>query len=117
MGVDIVCLAFSVELYIKDLHLAIVRKVPRGHNIFKLFKKLPEQVQQEVSAHPSIANYGWSSSQFEKEIRDISDGFEKWRYSHEVTTVRYNIYFALVFIEAIKFTASSARTAQLQGDA
>lgn len=111
MGVDIVCLAFSVELYIKDLHLAIAREVPRGHNILELFKKLPERVQHEVFTYRSIANYGWSFPQFEKEMRDISDGFEKWRYSHEVTTVRYNNYFALVLIEAIKSIAASARNA------
>ena len=38
-GVDIVCLAFSVELYIKDLHYAIKSETPRGHNILKLFVK------------------------------------------------------------------------------
>ena len=54
MGVDIVCLAFSVELYIKDLHYAIKGEATRGHNIFELFEKLPEHIQQEIFAYDSI---------------------------------------------------------------
>ena len=37
-SVEIVCLAFSVELYIKDLHYAINGEAPRGHNILELEK-------------------------------------------------------------------------------
>lgn len=107
MGVDIVCLAFSVELYIKDLHYAITQKAPRGHNILTLFRKLPERAQQQIFKYPSVSKYGWSFSEFEREIAAVSDGFEKWRYSHESRAIRYNIYFALVFIEAVKFVAAS----------
>lgn len=109
MGVDIVCLAFSVELYIKDVHYAVKGKAPRGHDILKLFEELPEQIQQEIFAHHTITEYGWSFVEFKREIKAISDGFEKWRYSHEVTTLRYNTYFALVFIESLKSAAGGAR--------
>lgn len=115
MGVEIVCLAFSVELYIKDLHYAITREAPRGHNTVKLFEKLPDRTQQEIFTYRSIAEYGWNFSEFKEQILAISDGFEKWRYSHEVTTVRYNSYFALVFIEAIKSAAASVRSRSTEG--
>jgi hypothetical protein len=105
MGVDVVCLAFSVELFIKYLHLAITGRVPHEHSIMELYKKLPKNVQQEIFACRSIANYGWSYSQFEKELFAISDGFTKWRYSYEANTLRYNSYFALAFIEAMKNAA------------
>jgi hypothetical protein len=107
MGVDVVCLAFSVELYLKSLHYAITQKSPKGHKILALFKKLPDVFQQKIFQHPSIAQYGWSFTEFEKEIELVSDGFEKWRYSHENTMVRYNSYFALVFIEALKHCINS----------
>lgn len=110
MGADIVCLAFSVELYVKDLHYAITHEAPRGHDILALFKNLPERTQQQVFCHPSVAHYGWSFPDFEKEVQAISDGFAKWRYSHEFTTLRYNSYFALVFIEAVKSAAASERS-------
>ena len=109
IGVDIVCLAFSVELYIKDVHYVIRGKSPRGHNILKLFEKLPDEIQQQIFSHHSIAHYGWNFDEFKQEIIAISDGFEKWRYSHETTTLRYNSYFALVFIEAMKTVTSFAR--------
>ncbi|HTE39783.1 MAG TPA: hypothetical protein VK629_03080, partial [Steroidobacteraceae bacterium] len=41
MGPSVVCLAFSVELYVKDLHFALNNKAPRGHSILKLYAKLP----------------------------------------------------------------------------
>jgi hypothetical protein len=107
MGVEVVCLAFSVELYLKSLHYLVTRKRLRGHNILKLFKKLPEGIQQQIFQHPSVTKYGWSFSQFEREIELVSDGFEKWRYSHETTMVKYNSYFALVFIEAVRDVSTS----------
>ena len=107
MSVAIVCLAFSVELYIKYLHYKITKESPRGHDILKLFLNLPESVQQRIFTYHSIAKYGWNFSQFKNEIQAISDGFKKWRYSHEYTSLQYNNYFALVFIEAIKSVAAS----------
>ena len=108
MGINIVCLAFSVELYIKDVHYALEGKTPRGHDILKLFETLSEQIQKEIFTHHSISKYGWSFEEFKQEIKAISDGFEKWRYSYEITTLQYNTYFALVFIEAIKSVVDAA---------
>lgn len=107
MGIDIVCLAFSVELHIKELHRVSTGKSPKGHSILKLFRALPESIQAEVAAHPSIERYGWNNSQFEMELLAISEGFEKWRYAYESGALRYNSYFAEVLIEASKFVANS----------
>ena len=109
MGVEIVCLAFSVELYIKNVHYVANSEAPRGHDILKLFEDLPDQVQREIYTHPAIAEYHWDIEEFIQEIKSISDGFEKWRYSHEVSTLRYNTYFALIFIEALKSAACGVR--------
>jgi hypothetical protein len=107
MGPAIVCLAFSVELHVKYLHYSVCRETPRGHNILDLFKSLPEEIQKGVFSHPSISQYGWSFSEFEGQISQISDGFEKWRYAHEAYSLRYNVYAALVLIEAMRFSADS----------
>ncbi len=109
MGIDVVCLAFSVELHLKDLHYAVSGKAPRGHNIARLFRTLPETIQQEVVSHHSIAKYGWNDKEIEKELQDISQGFEEWRYAYESASLRYNNYFALVLIEATRFVASLRR--------
>lgn len=125
-GVDIVCLAFSVELYIKELHYAIKGEAPRGHNILKLFEKLPEQIRQEIFSYDSIRQNPFftrsdilSTKRFTSaysaydgfidQIKAISDGFEKWRYSYESTTLHYDISFALAFIESIKSAAGEIR--------
>ena len=109
MGVEIVCLAFSVELHIKDLHYAISGELPRGHNILNLFKGLPEWAQRGIFNHRSIAQYGWGTTEFEDQLRNISDGFERWRYAYESTSLRYNSYFALVLIEATRSVTASTR--------
>ena len=125
-GVDIVCLAFSVELYIKDLHFAIDGEAPRGHNIRKLFEKLPEQIQQEIFCYDAISQNPFftrgnilSTNRFAsdfsaydgflEQIEAISDGFEKWRYSYESAALQYDTSFALAFIESIKSAADEVR--------
>ena len=109
MGVEVVCLSFSVELYIKCLHHVISRELPRGHNILDLFRKLPNQIQEELFSYPAVAKYGWDFHKFEQMIGTISDSFKKWRYSYESKSLNYNSYFALVFVEAIRQSINSER--------
>jgi hypothetical protein len=118
-GVEIVCLAFSIELYIKDLLYAVKGKAPREHNILKLFKELPEQVRHEIFSHDSISQNPFFTrgnvmltkrfasdfsayDGFLEQIELISDGFEKWRYSYESKALRYDTSFALALIESIQ---------------
>ena len=57
IGPSVVCLAFSIELYFKDLYDALKIKPPRGkdgHDILKLFEELPENIQQEIFSHGEI---------------------------------------------------------------
>lgn len=123
IGPSVVCLAFAVELYIKDLHFVLKGKAPRGHNIFKLYEGLPEQTKQNIFAHDSISQNPFvargvvfprkaitnSYEGFLSQIQAISDGFEKWRYSYESSTLRYDEWFALAFIEAVKAAADNIR--------
>ncbi|GAB4394383.1 MAG: hypothetical protein Tsb0032_19030 [Kiloniellaceae bacterium] len=126
MGPSVVCLAFSIELYMKHLHAVSTAKVPRGHSILKLYRNLPRQIRREIFAHESIsenpfamrgpvllrkrfsgnrrAYYG-----FLQQVKSISNGFEEWRYSYERTTLQYEVSFALSFVEAVKSAASIRR--------
>lgn len=122
----VVNLAFSVELYTKDLHFALKGKAPKCHNILELFRKLPEETQQEIRNHPSIkkliAFYSMQSFPLyvpidknkrkitdilEQQIYKISDAFEKWRYSYENGVLDYEMGTALALIEAIKPTTDT----------
>ena len=42
-------------------------------------------------------------------VKAISDSFEKWRYSYESTTLKYDIWFALALIESVKSVADTIR--------
>lgn len=127
MSPSVVCLAFAVELYIKDLHFVINGKAPRGHNILRLYEKLPENVKNDVYAHESINENPFvargnalSVRRFSKnytaydgfidQLAAISNGFEKWRYSHESAALQYEEWFALVLVEAVKSVADTIRT-------
>ncbi|PQJ47739.1 hypothetical protein BTO01_28605 [Vibrio jasicida] len=55
MGVDVVCLSFSVELFIKNLYHVLTNEAPRGHRISKLFDSLPDDVKKDIFTYPSIA--------------------------------------------------------------
>lgn len=124
VGVSVVCLAFSVELYIKDVYFALGKKPPRGHNIIKLYKSLPKLVRRQIFFHPSIISNPWAVSHplfspqflnrcpykgFFYQLKDISKGFEQWRYSYESTSLRYNDGFASAFIDAVKDSADKIR--------
>ena len=127
-GPSVVCLAFSVELYIKNLYSILDKKAPRTHNILKLFEGLPEDIRQKVFDHKSIGQTPWNGDIFNPkrysgdyssedrvvdEIKAISDGFEKWRYSHEHTNLRYNKGFALAFIKALTSVADANTDARV----
>jgi HEPN domain-containing protein len=123
MGPSIVCLAFSIELYLKEAYCLLNKELPRGHDghdILKLFQGLPEEIQQEIFSHEAIISqspwprgdifspkrYTEPPSAFDGflyGIQVISKGFTDWRYSHEKkSNLRYNSDFAGTFITAVK---------------
>ncbi len=133
---SIVCLAFALELYIKNLYVILKTldsgnekiKPPRVHNILQLFMKLPEEVQQEIRDFSSIqeivAFYSMEmfplyitkdqnkkpiTDTLEQQIYKISDAFEKWRYSYENGTLQFEESTALALIEAVKSITSNAQ--------
>lgn len=133
MTPGIVCLAFALELYIKDIYYALKMEdeFPRGrdgHNILELFRNLPEEKQKEIRSYPAIqkivAYYSMKlfplytpqdknkkpiTDILEQQIYKISDAFQKWRYSYENGTLNYEKGIALALIEAAKSAADNAR--------
>lgn len=121
---SVVCLAFAVEIYLKHLHFVVAGGTPKGHNICNLFEKLPPEIREKVFAHKAISVNPFMTrgdtfiirdpSQvytaydgFIDQMKRISDGFEKWRYSYESGNLKYDSYFALAFIEAVAATADN----------
>ena len=107
---DIVCLAFALELFLKDLYF-VVNGVPlSGHKIHKLFDQLTEEIQEEIFQHhpenyfiTACFMYPGKSplDKFKSKIRHYGDGFVKWRYSHEHLALFYETSFVVGLIQSI----------------
>lgn len=132
LGATIVCLAFAVELYFKEIYyaLGIQNKRPKGrngHNILKLYEGLPENIRKDIFAHEAISKNPFTTrgdifsirryesdytvyDGFINQLKAISNGFQKWRYSYESAALHYEEWFALALIEAVKSSADAIRT-------
>ncbi len=112
---DFVCLAFAVELYIKAVFEVIGRK-QRGHNIRKLFEKLPEDAQTAIfNIHMKKYNYV-TFDQYKENMDIISNGFEEFRYFYEHQSLSYHKRFALEMIEAMKSFIADERAKKRNSD-
>ena len=127
--VDIVCLAFSIELYLKELYSVVQVESPRKHDILVLFENLPKQIKKKIFSHDSISQNPFFTrgnimlkkrfasdfsayDGFLEKIELISGGFEKWRYSYENKSLHYDVSFALALIESIKSVTGEVRKIQ-----
>ncbi|MET4733455.1 hypothetical protein ABIE64_002182 [Thalassospira sp. MBR-102] len=107
--VDFVCLAFSVELYLKALHEVFGQTVG-GHEIEKLFDKLPWEVRDQVFTTHMQGQYGANWTDYRNQLKLINDGFVEFRYFHEKGALNYHQGFALGLIDAIKKTMAVFRS-------
>lgn len=105
---DFVCLAFAVELYLKAV-FEVLGKKQRGHDIRKLFEKLPDNVQKQIFNIQMKNVYQATLDDYKERMRIISDGFEKFRYSYEHQSLTYHKGFALEMIKAMKQFISDTR--------
>ena len=128
MGPSIVCLAFALELYLKEIYCALGKKIPISHDILKLFEGLPEKIRQEIFAHDLISQNPfytrgdiWSIERFNKDftpydgfvdqIKAIGNSFKEWRYAHEHRALRYETGFSEALIVAVKSVTDGIRNA------
>ncbi|MDE2309785.1 MAG: HEPN domain-containing protein [Betaproteobacteria bacterium] len=83
MSPAIVCFAFSIELYLKLVHVLSTGQTPKGHKLEELFSSLPESSRQSLAA-----KYG--SAELPSHIATVSTAFVDWRYEHEHETLAVN---------------------------
>ena len=76
----VVCMAFSVEIWFKALYCQKnpEGKIPNGHNLYKIFKLLPIDIQEEIIEHCNMSSKG-----FMENLKLDAKTFETWRYSYE----------------------------------
>src|SRR5262249_44529889 len=76
MGPAVVCYAFSLELYLKLLHVLASGKSPRGHELNKLYDDLPSKTKSDLLAECERID-------LVNELTSAANAFKEWRYSHE----------------------------------
>ncbi|WFT91411.1 hypothetical protein QA633_23905 [Bradyrhizobium barranii] len=112
MSPFVVNIAFSIELFIKTLSVQH-GKTLHGHEIKKLFKKLPGAAKDEIGHHLGRL---CTTSQWADEIKtmdelrnvldEINTAFIDWRYLHENPTKRLKITFKpAIFLSEILHAA------------
>ncbi|WP_315729145.1 hypothetical protein [Bradyrhizobium sp. SZCCHNS2015] len=99
MAPFVVNIAFAIELFLKTLAIQHGKKL-HGHEISKLFKKLPSAAKNEIDFHLRRLSL---TSQWAEEIKTMDDlrnvldevdtAFVDWRYLHEDTTKKLRITF------------------------
>lgn len=111
----IVCVAFSLELYLKALKCSLCGQHLQEHRIVKLFEDLPKTTQAEILKDMSTQ---WeppvSESEFRKKLSDLDNSFVEWRYLQEATDrskdhsfpESFCYHFAGVIIELLKAESS-----------
>jgi hypothetical protein len=99
MSPFVVNIAFAKELFIKTLSIQHGKKL-HGHEIKKLFKKLPGAAKDEIDHHLRrlFTTSQWAGGiKTMDDLRDVLDevdtAFVDWRYLHEDTTKPLKITF------------------------
>lgn len=85
-------MAFSASLFLKTILYKENAKNVMGHNLLKLFKKLPTHIQENIKSNVVITN---DNASFEKILNDISEVFEYERYYNEKIGSVVNVDFLL----------------------
>lgn len=83
MAPAVVCFAFSLELYLKLLHVISSGAQVRGHKVDALFDSLPADLRERIARA-----YGTAS--LSDHLRAASGAFVDWRYQHEHETLTVN---------------------------
>lgn len=109
--------SLALELYLKAIQIENGKK-PWGHDLFKLFEGLDERTKKIIKdRHEKLfndtdwgkavkSNYPDKDFSLKGVLEEAKDGFETWRYFHEVSLekrqkmISFNLYEAATAIRA-----------------
>ena len=84
-------ISFACELYLKHLLLAHNIDCRREHNLYKLFKKLPKEMQEDLKYNHPHGNI--REDEFELTLKDVGQAFTIFRYMYERESMASNVRF------------------------
>jgi hypothetical protein len=94
--------AFAVEIGFKTLLVSIgIDQKPRGHDLKKLFLRLPPPLQEELKFKTMENLQDTNDLNFHKLLENNRFTFEQWRYIHESNSIKSDLAFLLSLMIAI----------------
>lgn len=103
--------AFAVEMGIKALLVSTgVDQSPRGHDLVKLFMKLPTDLKRKIECKTLEGIHGADDKSFSTLLENNKLAFEQWRYFHEEKSSRSDVDFLQSLMIAIHNSTVSNRT-------
>lgn len=87
---------FACELYTKSILYYCQQKFDRRHSLLDLYNLIPDvNIKSEIKS--ACENIKVIHICFDKEIKDISDGFEVLRYSYEYKGLAFRYHFIFLY--------------------
>lgn len=106
---EIVNFALACEIFLKaicfyyDINLKPVFKKKKGHNLEALYEVLPQNIKDYVKKRVSQGYRDmWRNPLGIGYLSEISDAFEKWRYSYEHKSLHMPTWFLNSFCNALR---------------
>jgi len=98
--------AFAVEMGLKTLLISTgVDQAPRGHDLARLFSKLPPDIQREIESKTLEVTGDAQDMDFSTLLEKNKLAFEQWRYFHEGKSTQSNIGFLQSLMLAVHNSA------------
>lgn len=91
--------ALALEVHLKALHAKCYGRSPQKHQLWSLYKRLPEQVkndaEREYTALSALQTQVTSSVKMtlRDTLIEADNALERWRYAYEGTAGRYSYNF------------------------
>ena len=92
-------IAFSCELYFKSLLFDQQTDCRKEHDLYKLYKNLPDKLQEEIKGKHPCGNT--PKENFELELKEIGKAFTVFRYMYERKEMAWNGRFLIELLELL----------------
>jgi HEPN domain-containing protein len=95
---------FAAELYLKAMYSACGTKVPKGHDLKRLFDELPPNAAAAVASARSEVYPGKPAKErsMSEVVRDLKDAFVDFRYAHESRWLRADVAELMHVLRALR---------------
>lgn len=92
-------IAFSCELYFKSLLFDQQIDCRKEHDLYKLYKSLPDKLQEEIKEIHPCRNT--PKANFELELKEVGKAFTVFRYMYERKMMAWNGLFLVELLDIL----------------